>query len=59
MTTRLLTLRDVTAMTALSPLGRLRADRPSPASPKPIRIGSRVVPWVTIARSSAPVAALR
>ena len=45
MTTRLLTLRDVTAMTALSrsAIYALMADS---RFPKPIRVGARAVRWV-------------
>ena len=45
MTTRLLTLRDVTRMTALS-RSAVYALMAKSRFPKPIRIGSRAVRWV-------------
>ena len=45
MTTRLLTLRDVTAMTALS-RSAVYALMAESRFPKPIRIGARAVRWV-------------
>ena len=45
MATRLLTLRDVTAMTALS-RSAVYALMPESRFPKPTRIGTRAVRWV-------------
>ena len=45
MTTRLLTLRDVTAMTALS-RSAVYALMAESRFPKPIRVGARAVRWV-------------
>ena len=45
MTTRLLTLRDVTAMTALS-RSAVYALMAESRFPKPIRVGTRAVRWV-------------
>ena len=45
MTTRLLTLRDVTRMTALS-RSAVYALMAESRFPKPIRIGSRAVRWI-------------
>ena len=45
MTTKLLTLRDVTAMTALS-RSAVYALMAESRFPKPIRVGSRAVRWV-------------